>query len=423
MSSIRAILMRRDAIRTELRSIVEAHPDALPEAQAARFAALSDEATALNASEQRLALLADMDRRAAGVPLGAAADAGFNNLLEGYSIRRAIAASANLDDGSAGREREVSQEIQRRNGAAAGFSIPIDAIRYNAMERRAILSSGVGAPLVQTEIGPVVDRLRAASIVQRAGATFMPGMVSNLTLPALTASATASWLVDGAAITESDPTLGSIPMTPHTVGALTSYSRNMLLQTSPQIDQLIQNDLARQIGVAIDTASLTGLGSSGQPKGLVNWTGVQTLAMGTNGAALTYAAIVSLMELSANLNVDPTALAFVTNTKVRAAVQNMLDTTNKPLGQAVVFQGAPVFFSNTVSSTGTKGTSAGVCSSLFVGDWSSLMIPSWGELTIVSNPYGTSFSAGGIDVRAMMSVDIAPRTPASFGFILDILAA
>ena len=422
MSSIRQILMRREAIRTEMRSIVEAHPADLPAEQATRFAALQVEAEALNASEARAAVLAELDRRAAGTPLGAAADGHFNGLLDGYSIRRAIAASANLDDGSAGREREVSQELQRRNGAAAGFSIPLDAIRYNAMERRNILSSGVGAPLIQTEVGPVVDRLRNASIVQRAGATFMPGMTNNLTLPALTGSATASWIVDGAAITESDPTLGSIPMTPHTVGALTSYSRNMLLQTSPQIDQLIQNDLARQIGAAIDTAALTGLGSAGQPKGLVNWSGVQTLAMGTNGGALTYAAVVALMELSANLNADPTTLAFVTNSKVRAAVQNMLDTQNHPLGQAVVFQGAPVFYSNSVTSAGTKGTGTGL-SSLFVGDWSNLMIPAWGELTIVSNPYGASYTAGGIDVRALMSCDIAPRNPQAFGFISDIVAA
>ena len=106
MSSIRQILMRREAIRTEMRSIVEAHPTDLPAEQATRFAALQTEAEALNASEARAAVLAELDRRAAGVPLGAAADAGFNNLLEGYSIRRGVAASGKLDDGTAGRERE-----------------------------------------------------------------------------------------------------------------------------------------------------------------------------------------------------------------------------------------------------------------------------------------------------------------------------
>jgi HK97 family phage major capsid protein len=422
MSSIRQILARREAIRTEMRSIVEAHPTDLPAEQAARFAVLQGEAETLNANESRAGFMAELDRRASGVPLGAAADAGFNNLLEGYSLTRAIAASANLDEGRAGREREVSSELNRRNGASSGFTIPLDAIRYTALERRAILSSGVGAPLIQTDVGPVVDRLRNASIVQRAGATFMPGMVNNLTLPALTASATASWIVDGATVTESDPTIGSIAMTPHTVGALTSYSRNMLLQTSPQIDQMIQMDLARQIGQAIDVAALTGSGSAGQPKGLVNWTGVQTLALGANGGPLTYASIVALMELSANLNADPTAMSFVSNTKVRAAVANMLDTMNRPLGEAIVYQGAPVFYSNSVSSAGTKGTGTGL-SSLFVGDWSNLMLPSWGELTIVSNPYGASYSAGGIDVRALMSCDIAPRNPQAFAFISDIVAA
>ena len=83
----------------------------------------------------------------------------------------------------------------------------------------------------------------------------------------------------------------------------------------------------------------------------------------------------------------------------------------------------PNAFSNVVPSNLTKGTASGICSALVYGNWSELLIGLWSELDVLVNPYSeTAYSKGNVQVRAMMTVDIAVRHPASFAAILDLLA-
>jgi hypothetical protein len=71
--NLRAILQRREALRAELRGILNEHPDGdLPDDVRQRADALEAEATRLHEQEKRQALLDDLDRKANGTPLGGA---------------------------------------------------------------------------------------------------------------------------------------------------------------------------------------------------------------------------------------------------------------------------------------------------------------------------------------------------------------
>lgn len=413
---IQQILAKREEIRSQMQALVEAHPGEMPAEIASKFDTLKAEAEALNAQEARAAAIADLDRRSAGTPL--TGDANFNNLLAGYSLTRALAVSAGLASG--GREAEVNQEL-RRSRHFEGFAVPLDAVRYTPRELRAVTAAGAGAPLISTEIGPVIDRLRNASMVQRAGATFLAGLTANVSFPRIAASATAQWVADGSALTLTDPSTNTVSLTPHSVGALTEYSRQTLLQASPDVDNLIRSDLSKVLAAAIDLGAIAGTGTGAQPTGVLNTAGIGSVAMGTNGAALTYAAVQDLVASVANANGEGDTMAFITNTKVRTAVRKMLDAQNRPLGEAVVFGDIPAIYSNAVTSAGTKGTGTNL-STLLYGNWSDLLIGVFGALDIVSNPYGDGYARGAVQVRAFAAVDVAPRHAASFGAITDIAA-
>jgi hypothetical protein len=87
-----------------------------------------------------------------------------------------------------------------------------------------------------------------------------------------------------------------------------------------------------------------------------------------------------------------------------------------------VFQGVPVAYTNLVTSAGTKGSGTGL-STLLYGNWSDLLIGVWSELDILVNPFeSTAYSKGNVQIRAMMTVDIAVRHPESFAAITDIVA-
>ncbi len=195
--TIREILARRDAIRTEMRGLHEAHPEAMPDAAAARWTALEAEATALNAAEARAAMLDDLDRRAAGTALGGTGtgDSRLDVLAARVSFLDVCRAQMGATDAGAGRAREVSAELARRSGRnPEGLYFNMGAA--GAAERRDLTSStpvaGPGGNLIQTIVAPtVIDRLREKSVVRRMGAQVIGGLTGNLALPRLKTSATA----------------------------------------------------------------------------------------------------------------------------------------------------------------------------------------------------------------------------------------
>jgi hypothetical protein len=72
MRTLREIMQRQEAVRAELRSINDAAaPDGtLSEEQQSKWSALEAELAGLRSAEQRQATLDDLDRAAAGRPLG-----------------------------------------------------------------------------------------------------------------------------------------------------------------------------------------------------------------------------------------------------------------------------------------------------------------------------------------------------------------
>ena len=120
---------------------------------------------------------------------------------------------------------------------------------------------------------------------------------------------------------ESEPTFGSVSLSPKTCGTFTDLTRNMLLQSTPSIDFLVQRDLARSLALAIDLAAIHGTGADNQPLGLVGVSGIGSVVGGTNGAAPDWADIVNLETEVAVDNGDVNGCAYVTNAKVRGKLK------------------------------------------------------------------------------------------------------
>ena len=69
-------------------------------------------------------------------------------------------------------------------------------------------------------------------------------------------------------------TVGSVSMVPRTLGAFTDATRQLLIQSSLDVEALMRDDLATALALAIDKAELEGSGSSGQPTGILLTSGV-----------------------------------------------------------------------------------------------------------------------------------------------------
>lgn len=348
-----------------------------------------------------------------------------------YSLVRAIRAQVTGNWKDAGFERECSETIAKRVGKeTAGFFMPLN---IRAQYNTGALSTGGATVATNLLASEFIEVLRNKARVVQLGARMLTGLVGNVDIPRqITATAT-YWVTEGADVTQAEATFDKISLSPKTVGARSSMTRNMMMQSTPDIEMIVRNDLAAQLALAIDLAAISGSGTSGQPTGILSTSGIGSVVGGTNGAAITIDHLIALETAVTAANAPEDNLAYLTNAKVVGALKTLKSTTGQYLwtdnpngrrdGTPGEINGYTVARSNQVSSTGTKGTASGVCSTVLFGNFSELLIGEWGVLEILPNPYGSGFNSGSVDIRALQSVDLGVRHAKSFAAMTDALTS
>ena len=346
-----------------------------------------------------------------------------------FSVVRAIHALANPGDANAQRaaafEFEASSAVAGKVGKAArGFFMPTDVQKRDLVQG----TPTAGGNLVATELlsGSFIELLRQAMVIDRMGARMLTGLVGQIAIPKQTGAATAYWVAENGVLTESQQTVGQVTMSPKTVGAFTDISRRLTLQSSVDVEQMVNSDLAAVLGRAIQQAAISGSGAANQPSGLLTLI-TPTILGGVNGAAPTWDNIVGLETNVAVGNADIGTLGYLTNTKVRGKLkltQKFAATNGMPVYEAgnTPLNGYQTGITNAVPSNLTKGTAAGIASAIIFGNFADLVIGMWGSLDIMVDPY-TGSTAGTVRVVALQDVDVAVRNVESFATMVDALTA
>jgi HK97 family phage major capsid protein len=338
---------------------------------------------------------------------GGSADIGLSDKeAQSYSFLRAIRAQAFPNDRAAyeaaGFEREVSAAVEKRLGVSArGYLVSNEVLQRDLT----VGTAASAGDLVFTDARPgsFIELLRNRLALNTLGVTMLTGLNGPVAIPRQTAGATAYWVAEKGAPSESNPQVDQVNMTPKTLGAYTEFSRRLLLQSSIDVETMVRNELATVIALEIDRAALYGLGNTNQPLGLKLITGINTENFGA--ASPTYAELVA-METSINAdNADIGAMSYLTNSTRYGAFK----TTSK-IGSEAQFvlepggtvNGYPVVRSNQVAS-----------GDVFFGVWNQMLMGMWGALDLQVNPYALDTS-GGVRVVALQDVDVAVRHPESF---------
>lgn len=325
-----------------------------------------------------------------------------------FSVFKAIRAISDKTWKGAEFELECHSEILKRTGLSeavhGGFYMPADIQRRDLT----VGTPTAGGNLVATNLDAAnfIDLLRARSRVAALGATMLPGLVGNLSIPKLTGAATAYWLTNEAtAITESQQTIGQLALTPKTVGAYTELSRQLMLQSTPAAEALVMGDLAKVLALAIDLAAFEGSGSSGQPTGIS-----QTANIGSvTGGSLDLADIIEFQTDLAGSNALADGCAYVTTPAVAGLLKGrarIASTDSKTIWEGSILDG-------TVDGFRATSTTQLTAASMIFGDFSQVVIGEWGMLEIALNPYA-AFATAITGIRAIQSVDVGIRQAAAF---------
>jgi len=334
--------------------------------------------------------------------------------LSKYSMMRAINAVINKSWDKAGLELEASQEIARRMGRHVNehtFFVPLDVQQRDLI----VGTSTMGGFLVSTGNQGFIELLRNRSVLFNMGATRLSGLQGSVAVPRQTAAGTGYWLANEAtAITESQMVIGQMTLTPKNVGGYTEISRQLLLQSSPDAEMLVMNDLAAVVALAVDSAGISGPGTGGQPTGITataNIGGV-TITTGT----VTYANVLEFQTDAAGANALTANAGYVTTPQIASILKQKarFSNTDTPIWNGNILNG---------QIEGLRAMSSNQMSSgqLLMGDFSQVVVGEWGVLEVEANPYA-NFAAGIVGVRAFYTVDVGVRYPGAFSLGTGITA-
>lgn len=351
----------------------------------------------------------------ASAPMAPASEIGLSkNEQKSYSVLRLMRALADPTDkaaqAAAAFELECHRAVADRIGESkrGGVYLP-----FEVQKRDLATNAGGGANLVATNnlAGSFIDLLRARSRVVALGARMLSGLQGNVTIPKQTAAATAYWLTnETTAITESQQTIGQLALSPKNVGAYTEVSRQLMVQSAPDAEMLIMNDLAAVIALAIDAAALNGSGASGQPLGIIGTAGIGSVT----GTSLGYAGVVEFQSDVAANNALTESCAYLTTPAVAAllAQRQRFASTDTPLWTGNILDG------NVAGYRATSSTQVPAANVLF-GDFSQVIIADWGVIELATNPYA-NFAAGITGIRAWATVDVGVRQAGAFALATTV---
>lgn len=328
-----------------------------------------------------------------------------------FSFVKLLNAMANPSD--AGAQKAAEKELGYCSKAAdkygvknKGIIIPAEALVTPLAPKNAI-NTTVGAPLIPTtlEMGSFIELLRNKCVILTL-ARQLNGLVGNIDIPKQTAGASGYWVGEDTAPTSSNATFDTLKLRMKTVAGNTYVTRNMLKQTTLDMEAFVREDLATALALALDKAAFYGTGNDNEPKGLSKITGINSVPF--EGDQPTYSELVDMeTEIGAD-NAAVDSMAYVINARTKGHCKKTQRFPENTDGGGVIWEAG-----NQINGYKALVTNQLNTGDVFLGNWSDFVVGLFGGLEILVDPF--SYSAkGAIQVTGFQDVDFGARHEESF---------
>lgn len=324
------------------------------------------------------------------------------NMTKKFSLIKAINDVTNnrsLDDVAKEVVRKGVEEM-RKSGLAVAGSIQLPVMENVDEEVRAngvlAQTAGAGMENIATEKLDILEPLRANMVMSQAGATYLTGLVGNISIPAYTGS-NVGWAGEVAAAANGAGDWSEIKLQPHRLTAYVDVSREFLIQSSNDAEAMLRRDIIAAIGNKLEATILgADAGTNEKPEGLFN--GVTAMT-----TALKFGDIVDAeAELDA-ANVSG-AYTYILSPKAKAALR----TLSKDAGS-----GRFVLEDGEIEGSKALVSSNVVAKGMVVGDFTDYVIAQWGAIDLVVDNYSVA-TEGKVRLVVNAYFDAKPRRATSF---------
>lgn len=352
------------------------------------------------------------------------------NRFSEYRMNHLIAHARKRDgfENLPGLEGEIHKEMEaewRKAGSpdsdnpANGVWIPHE-MPAGRLEQRSTDVSGMAGSLTTTQEVTLIDVLRNSLVARQAGCRLITGLSGTYEIPKKTLANTARWHGESPSLALTDMTSGKITFTPKTVNAATRITHRLEEQSSYDVRAEGVRDIAFAIALAGDQAVFHGTGSSNQPPGIHGHSGVRTIALGTNGAAPSWSTMVECKSRRNRANAGFGKPVWVTS----SMGLGKLETTPKVSGQTQMLAedgrmlNYPILESNQILDNLDKGLATDTLTMLVFGDFSQVVIATWGAVKMVIDPFTVQPDT---IVSIYQTMDVQIINPEALSKIIDLL--
>ena len=225
-----------------------------------------------------------------------------------------------------------------------------------------------GQEIVATDKLNILEPLRGKSILAEAGATFLTGLVGNISIPNYTGS-TCGWKGELEAADNGKGTFGSVELSPKRLTAYIDISKQFLTQDSVGAEEMLRSDIVNALIAKLEqTIFGDAVGDTTKPAGIFN--GAEVAAPSYAGVCAAEAALTDYLG-DKRFVMSPTAKSSFKQTTISGEKSDL-----RLLMQGNEVDGYPVSASSNVVAGGYA-----------FGDFSELVVAQWGGIDIVVDPY------------------------------------
>ena len=225
-----------------------------------------------------------------------------------------------------------------------------------------------GKEIVATDKLNILSPLMGKSILAEAGATFLTGLVGNISIPNYTGS-TCGWKGELEAADNGKGTFGSVELSPKRLTAYIDISKQFLTQDSVGAEEMLRADIVNSLVAKLEqTIFGDAAGDTTKPAGIFN--GAEVVAPSYQGVCEAEAAVTDYSG-EKRFVMSPTAKSAFKQATISGTKSDL-----RLLLEDGEVDGYPVSDSSNVVAGGYA-----------FGDFSELVVAQWGGIDIVVDPY------------------------------------
>lgn len=311
-----------------------------------------------------------------------------------------IVNNRSLDDAAKAVNKEGRSAMAKAGFAANGnITIPVEhrAEGDTPAKTNGILATVAtqGKENVATDKLNILEPLRANMVLAKAGATYMTGLVGDVSIPVYSGS-NVGWKGEVVAADNGEGAFTEIVLQPKRLTCYTDVSRQFLIQDSNDAEEMLKRDIINAIGEKLEQTVLgSDAGDTTKPAGAFNGVTADT-------AAVKFENVVDMEASLEEANVND--YVYIVSPSAKAILRKTSKDTGS--GQFIMqdgeIEGREVYVSSAVVKKG-----------VVVGDFKDYVVAQWGGLDLTVDPY-TKASEGMVRLVINAYFDAKPRRADAF---------